>query len=274
MENEELTNIVTTCDENPDKQHSIVNGPKKELTSADIEATVQLEREKELAKGEETVNIATTTSESGNDNKTTVEVVKPLLGDKNAREITANTVEVQKSITSTVNEVSAVNDEEEEGKEMVTKTTNSHENVSNNDDVGGGNNSVVSSQTKPTSVCTSSSLNNSPSVRYSDLAEKHHEVVVAVKKDKIQQHEDCELKLQQQMLQYEQQMEQLKAALQQKDNMITLFQRENAILEKEKEAVSREVKFKNLVEHLNLPKKNIKPKFLGYAKLYFKRQYL
>ncbi|XP_065360060.1 coiled-coil domain-containing protein 186 [Calliphora vicina] len=268
MENEELTKNITTCDENPDKQHSIVIGQTKQLTSADIEATVQLEREQEQATGKETINIATTTIESGNDNRTTVEVVKPLLVDKNATQISANTEEVQKSITSTVNAVSAVNgmEVEEEGNKMVTKTKNSQENVANNDDVGEGSNGVVLSQTKPTSVSTSSSLNNSPSVRYSDLAEKHHEVVVEVKKDKIQQHGDCELKLQQQMLQYEQQMEQLKAALQQKDNMITLFQRENAILEKEKEAFRKEKDLANKEKESTVIKFAMKEKSVIDAK--------
>lgn len=49
--------------------------------------------------------------------------------------------------------------------------------------------------------------------------------------------EACENLLRQKQVQYQEQLEQLKAALIQKDSMITLYKRENTILEKEKQAV-------------------------------------
>lgn len=52
-------------------------------------------------------------------------------------------------------------------------------------------------------------------------------------------HLECMAQKEQQRVNFEQQLEQLRAALAQKDNMIALFQRENGILEKEKQAVKR-----------------------------------
>ncbi|KAI8120126.1 hypothetical protein FF38_09525 [Lucilia cuprina] len=253
MEKEEFIDIIAKCDENLEKQHSI-QSEQKQLTSADNSAT-----DVHLLRGEQVEQSSTEkdtmNEESVNDNSTIVKIV-------NNTQIPANTEEVQKSITS------VINGKVEEGNETVTitKTTNSQENVSNaknnnensKHDVGEGN-----GQTKPTSVSISSSVNNSPSVHYSDLTEKN-DTLVEVNNGNL--HEDCELKLQQQMLQYEQQMEQLKAALQQKDNMITLFQRENAILEKEKEAFRKEKDLANKEKESTVIKFAMKEKSVIDAK--------
>lgn len=258
METEELLKTQENCNENKEKQHSTtVNEQKNQLTSADIDATDQQMRGQQRGHTMEQKE-TTTIIESANDGdkSTIVEVVNNsdnnnILCAENSKQIPANTEEnLQKSIIETslpnvnINTLVSTESTVEEGKEMVTKTT-TQENVSNTQTLNNSPDKAAGEggeKTIPTNNSSTSSVNNSPSVRYSDLAEKHQyqeEVFTEqqIMNDKVQ-HEECDLKLQQQMLHYEQQMEQLKAALQQKDNMINLFQRENAILEKEKEAVS------------------------------------
>uniref|UniRef100_A0A1A9X0K9 Coiled-coil domain-containing protein 186 n=1 Tax=Glossina brevipalpis TaxID=37001 RepID=A0A1A9X0K9_9MUSC len=72
--------------------------------------------------------------------------------------------------------------------------------------------------------------------------------------------------LQQQKARYEEQLEQLKAALTQKDNMITLYKRENTILEKEKEAFRKEKDLANREKESTVIKFAMKEKLLLDAK--------
>lgn len=74
-------------------------------------------------------------------------------------------------------------------------------------------------------------------------------------------HIECLAQIERQRQNYEQQLEQLQTALVQKDNMITLYQRENAILDKEKNAVTINIPklfshFKKLVHYSFEKKKN------------------
>lgn len=98
----------------------------------------------------------------------------------------------------------------------------------------------VESVTKSDTAKASFSTPNSPSssIRYMDLVEKAADIIEVHQQqqpstEKLTKLKEYEAKLQQQ----QQQLDQLQAALTQKDNMISLFQRENAILEKEKESV-------------------------------------
>ncbi|XP_075160022.1 coiled-coil domain-containing protein 186 [Haematobia irritans] len=77
-------------------------------------------------------------------------------------------------------------------------------------------------------------------IRYLDLLEQVEKEDTLWTGDEINELKECQTRLQEKQKQYEQQLEQLQAALAQKDNMISLYQRENAILEKEKEAFRRE----------------------------------
>ncbi|KAM7358380.1 coiled-coil domain-containing protein 186 [Cochliomyia hominivorax] len=302
MENEEFIKNVTNCEENVEKPHSNVNEEQKnKLTSAhSIDATDQLlaVEQRQGVMGEVTAHTTTKTIiESFVNDKKTIknEVVSNILSEESSTEIPAINEEVQKSITISDNSANCVTtavsatqpatttvNGVEEGKEMVTNkitTTTTKENVSNTntnqgEDVGEGVAEIENSltqKTKPTSDSCTLTANNSLTVRYSDLAEKHQDSLVVeqnedlVMSEKIQHHE-CDLKLQQQMLYYEQQLEQLKAALQQKDNMINLFQRENAILEKEKEAFRKEKDLANKEKESTVIKFAMKEKSVIDAK--------
>uniref|UniRef100_A0A1B0GAS3 Coiled-coil domain-containing protein 186 n=1 Tax=Glossina morsitans morsitans TaxID=37546 RepID=A0A1B0GAS3_GLOMM len=78
--------------------------------------------------------------------------------------------------------------------------------------------------------------------------------------------EACENVLRQQQVQYQEQLEQLKAALIQKDSMITLYKRENTILEKEKQAFRKEKDLANKEKESAVIKFAMKEKLLLDAK--------
>lgn len=256
MEIAETTKNVTTSENIPRKQHSIPND--------EINVMYPAVEQKNGITGENFNQLIAdeTSEETGIDKHGSIkEIVKS--SDKNITQYTTTTTvrcvegdeETEANEQKSIKTIETVNvNGKTEANETITnaatlttttlpdKVSNTHNNNTNIYNVGEDVDSeIVCTQPphQPTSVSTtcSTSLNNSPNIRYSDLAEKQKQYDEIVKPLQQQEHDDCELKLQQQMLQYEQQLEQLKAALQQKDNMITLFQRENAILEKEKEAV-------------------------------------
>ncbi|XP_014095191.2 coiled-coil domain-containing protein 186 [Bactrocera oleae] len=79
-------------------------------------------------------------------------------------------------------------------------------------------------------------------------------------------HIECLAQIERQRQNYEQQIEQLQTALAQKDNMITLFQRENAILDKEKNAFRKEKELANKEKESTVIKFAMKEKLLLDAK--------
>ncbi|XP_011186147.1 coiled-coil domain-containing protein 186 [Zeugodacus cucurbitae] len=79
-------------------------------------------------------------------------------------------------------------------------------------------------------------------------------------------HIECLAQIERQRLNYEQQLEQLQTALAQKDNMITLYQRENAILDKEKNAFRKEKELANKEKESTVIKFAMKEKLLLDAK--------
>ncbi|XP_013112105.2 coiled-coil domain-containing protein 186 [Stomoxys calcitrans] len=144
-----------------------------------------------------------------------------------------------------------------------TNTTPTTSPVKANDvsNVSSSTTQTITPTTETNTLTTSVSATDSPSIRFLDLMQQAEAVdynvdvekedsVIQQQEQQQQQHshwteevnklKECQTKFQQQQKQYEQQLEQLQAALAQKDNMISLFQRENAILEKEKEAFRRE----------------------------------
>ncbi|XP_067643680.1 coiled-coil domain-containing protein 186 [Eurosta solidaginis] len=76
----------------------------------------------------------------------------------------------------------------------------------------------------------------------------------------------CLAQMEQQRQSYEQQLDQLKAALAQKDNMITLYKRENTILDKEKNAFRKEKELANKEKESTVIKFAMKEKLLLDAK--------
>ena len=262
MDIEETTKNVTTSENIPEKQHSIPNDEINAMNPAvEQQDGIIGKNFNQLIADETTEEIGTDKNESIN------EIVNVISSDKNitqySRTTTVGCVEgdeetetnVQKSIrtieTVNVNGKTEANETITNATTLTTTTTTtfpdkvSNTHINNNTNINNVGEDIDSEivytqpphQTTSVSTTCSTSLNNSPTIRYSDLAEKQKHCDEIVKPLQQQEHDECELKLQQQILQYEQQLEQLKAALQQKDNMITLFQRENAILEKEKEAV-------------------------------------
>ncbi|XP_054733573.1 coiled-coil domain-containing protein 186 [Anastrepha obliqua] len=79
-------------------------------------------------------------------------------------------------------------------------------------------------------------------------------------------HIECMAQIERQRQCYEQQLEQLHAALAQKENMITLYQRENAILDKEKNAFRKEKELANKEKETTVIKFAMKEKLLLDAK--------
>lgn len=255
MENAEIAKKVTTSENIPEKEHSTtVNDEMNELNPAfeeqqdeyAVENYNQLKPDEKLIKKDGSGDMPGNVNEnlnvisSSDKNTRTTTIANDSFADGKEKQET----DAQKSII-TIETVNA-NDKSVEYETTTTlldKEPNTHIDNVNISFVGDDVDSkFVGNQPpfQPTSVSTvcCTSLNNSPTIRYSDLAEKQLLCDEIVKPLQQKQNDECALKLQQQMLQYEKQLEQLKAALQQKDNMITLFQRENAILEKEKEAVS------------------------------------
>ncbi|XP_011214505.2 coiled-coil domain-containing protein 186 [Bactrocera dorsalis] len=79
-------------------------------------------------------------------------------------------------------------------------------------------------------------------------------------------HIECLAQIERQRQNYEQQLEQMQTALAQKDNMITLYQRENAILDKEKNAFRKEKELANKEKESTVIKFAMKEKLLIDAK--------
>ncbi|XP_004525691.1 coiled-coil domain-containing protein 186 [Ceratitis capitata] len=77
---------------------------------------------------------------------------------------------------------------------------------------------------------------------------------------------ECLAQIERQRKNYEQQLEQMRTALAQKDNMITLYQRENAILDKEKNAFRKEKELANKEKESTVIKFAMKEKLLLDAK--------
>lgn len=82
----------------------------------------------------------------------------------------------------------------------------------------------------------------------------------------ILSHVHCLAQLEEQRRNYEQQLEQLRTSNVQKDNMITLIQRENAILGKEKQACRKEMEMANKEKEATVIKFAMKEKLLIDAK--------
>ncbi|XP_037933515.1 coiled-coil domain-containing protein 186-like [Teleopsis dalmanni] len=79
-------------------------------------------------------------------------------------------------------------------------------------------------------------------------------------------HNACEAQQEQQRLLYEEQLEQLRALITQKDNMLVLFQREREILEREKQSFRKEMENANREKESTVIKFAIKEKLLLDAK--------
>lgn len=86
------------------------------------------------------------------------------------------------------------------------------------------------------------------------------------KQNDILSHVHCLAQLEEQRRSYEQQLEQLRTSNNQKDNMITLIQRENAILDKEKQACRKEMEMANKEKETTVIKFAMKEKLLIDAK--------
>ncbi|KAH8380423.1 hypothetical protein KR009_010663 [Drosophila setifemur] len=108
-------------------------------------------------------------------------------------------------------------------------------------------------------------------LRFKDLQaqEKEQELEVSESKppqNDILSHVHCLAQLEEQRRSYEQQLEQLRTANLQKDNMITLIQRENAILDKEKQAARKEMDMANKEKESTVIKFAMREKLLIDAK--------
>lgn len=82
----------------------------------------------------------------------------------------------------------------------------------------------------------------------------------------ILSHVHCLAQLEEQRRSFEQQLDQLRTSNLQKDNMITLIQRENAILDKEKQAARKEMDMANKEKEATVIKFAMKEKLLIDAK--------
>ncbi|XP_017081235.1 coiled-coil domain-containing protein 186 [Drosophila eugracilis] len=107
------------------------------------------------------------------------------------------------------------------------------------------------------------------SMRFQDLKEKEEDVQQNTSKplqNDILSHVHCLAQIEEQRRNYEQQLEQLRTSNIQKDNMITLIQRENAILGKEKQACRKEMDTANKEKEATVIKFAMKEKLLIDAK--------
>ncbi|XP_016966335.1 coiled-coil domain-containing protein 186 [Drosophila biarmipes] len=106
------------------------------------------------------------------------------------------------------------------------------------------------------------------SLRYKDLQAQENEEELQQKppQNDILSHVHCLAQLEEQRGHYEQQLEQLRTSNIQKDNMITLIQRENAILGKEKQACCKEMDTANREKEATVIKFAMKEKLLIDAK--------
>ncbi|XP_016941891.4 coiled-coil domain-containing protein 186 [Drosophila suzukii] len=109
------------------------------------------------------------------------------------------------------------------------------------------------------------------SLRYKDLQAQEVEEELQQNTSKppqndILSHVHCLAQLEEQRRNYEQQLEQLRTSNIQKDNMITLIQRENAILGKEKQACRKEMDTANREKEATVIKFAMKEKLLIDAK--------
>ncbi|KAH8339743.1 hypothetical protein KR074_000369 [Drosophila pseudoananassae] len=114
-------------------------------------------------------------------------------------------------------------------------------------------------------------------VRFKDLQtqEKEQEVELELEleanqskppQNDILSHVHCLAQLEEQRRSFEQQLDQLRTSNLQKDNMITLIQRENAILDKEKQAARKEMDMANKEKEATVIKFAMKEKLLIDAK--------
>ncbi|KAH8257366.1 hypothetical protein KR038_007836 [Drosophila bunnanda] len=108
-------------------------------------------------------------------------------------------------------------------------------------------------------------------VRFKDLQAQEKEETLDANQSKSKQndilsHVHCLAQLEEQRRSYEQQLEQLRTSNGQKDNMITLIQRENAILDKEKQACRKEMDMANKEKEATVIKFAMKEKLLIDAK--------
>ncbi|XP_017036126.1 coiled-coil domain-containing protein 186 [Drosophila kikkawai] len=105
-------------------------------------------------------------------------------------------------------------------------------------------------------------------LRFKDLQaqEKEEEMDAKPRQNDILSHVHCLAQLEEQRRSYEQQLEQLRTSNSQKDNMITLIQRENAILDKEKQACRKEMDMANKEKEATVIKFAMKEKLLIDAK--------
>ncbi|XP_017011721.3 coiled-coil domain-containing protein 186 [Drosophila takahashii] len=104
------------------------------------------------------------------------------------------------------------------------------------------------------------------SLRFKDLQAQEKEEEEKPPQNDILSHVHCLAQLEEQRRNYEQQLEQLRTANNQKDNMITLIQRENAILGKEKQACRKEMDTANREKEATVIKFAMKEKLLIDAK--------
>ncbi|XP_061389535.1 coiled-coil domain-containing protein 186 [Musca vetustissima] len=250
----ENTKPVTITQENPVEQHSIDNESNNTTNtttnnnSNPQSTTIVDEKEEEKTKGDNNGLF-----EMHTDGEITTMPSQPI----NAINVTSNAnlsktqdknVEDNKTIIENSDNLKL---EKGESLDIRRATTNVTTSPTKTNDA-----EIVTITNTPTK--TNDSTHSSPSsssIRYMDLVEKAADVVElqratppsSQQQQQPPQHQqpsteelnklkEFEIKLQQQ----QQQLEQLQAALTQKDNMISLFQRENAILEKEKEAFRRE----------------------------------
>ncbi|XP_073843220.1 coiled-coil domain-containing protein 186 [Musca autumnalis] len=230
MEYPENSKPVTTIQpQNPEEQHSIDNESNERNNTTNPQSTQTHIEAEEAREGDNNDQIGNhtdaevTTKTPSPINTSNVDEKAKSKDDKNRKDM--------KSITENVSNTNI--GQEGEGKEVTTSPTKSKnvESVTTND------------------VSTKTSVSPS-SMRYTDLVENASAAVDIQREsqtppsnqqqytsnEELNKLKECQAKL----LQQQQQLEQLQAALTQKDNMISLFQRENAILEKEKEAFRRE----------------------------------
>ncbi|XP_030385139.1 coiled-coil domain-containing protein 186 [Scaptodrosophila lebanonensis] len=104
-----------------------------------------------------------------------------------------------------------------------------------------------------------------PAMRFQLLQEQEAQDRSKTQND-ILSHVHCLAQLEEQRRNYELQLEQLRTANAQKDNMMTLYQRENAILEKEKLAFRKEMDMANKEKEATVIKFAMKEKLLIDAK--------
>lgn len=268
MENENNTNTVANSGENVEKQHSIDNEKTQSSTTATTtSATFPIEKGdnknvtvnnicQQLTKSQSLNNNMNTTVDSlGVNSCETMENTEMLIDDHKIEAVENDTqiLIFEEPIVASLSTDQMQQVEDGLSNNPLTNTTTLTTNC--NTDV----NVTISNTSTTTAVL--SPATSSPSIRYTDLMEKVDGVSVEDKdttmpvqplpvapqmpqplshnQEELQENvrKECDVKLQRQQQHYEQQLEQLQAALGQKDNMILLFQRENAILEKEKEAV-------------------------------------